>query len=544
VGTRKPWLATAGVLAVLLSIFATGGSAARKQQASAPVNTSTPTISGTPVVGGTLTGSVGTWTGSGMRFTDQWLLCDNTGGQCAPINGATGTSLTLTASQLGSTLRFSVVASSRRGSTSATSAATSAVTQAPSSPPPVPGAPSNLVASNPTANSVNLSWNASTGTDPAVGYDVYVNQTRVATPSGTSAAVGSLSCGTTYTFAVDAYDAAGTKSAQASTTASTSACSSSSSSKIYWGAWVEGQQTYSYLYGGTWGNVPWSSQTWTKYEQNVGKNPSIIHFGVGTPWDHSFSYWNGPVSQVQNAGALSLIDMSTGSVALRNVASGAYDSSITTWAKQAAAWGHPFFLRFDWEMNGSWFPWGTTSSNQNTPTDYVAAWRHVHNLFTAAGASNVTWVWCPNTEWSSSVPYSQLYPGDAYVDWTCLDGYNKNSSSQSFSSLYTQSYNDLLKIAPTKPIMIGEIGSIEYGAGVKANWITNMLDVLPTSFPKIKALVWFNWRISDSGTWHGFEVESSASSQSAFAGGIASPYYSAASSFTMPTQLKPIPPPS
>jgi hypothetical protein len=389
---------------------------------------------------------------------------------------------------------------------------------------------------------VTLTWSASSGADPATGYHVYAGQTLVDTTTGLSSNVGGLSCGKSYTFGVEAYDAAGNKSAQVSTNASTDACPSTSNSQIYWGAWIEGKQTYSYLYGGTWGNVPWNSQTWTKYEQNAGKDPSIIHWGVGTPWDHNFSYWAGTFNTVQNAGALNMVDMDTGSASLRSIASGSEDAAITTWAQQAKAFGHPFFLRFDWEMNGGWFPWGTTSSNQNTPADYVAAWRHVHDIFTAQGATNATWVWCPNLEYNGSVPYAQLYPGDAYVDWTCLDGYNENANSTSFSNLFSQSYSDLLKIAPTKPVMIGEIGSLEYGAGVKADWISNMLNQLPTNFPQIKALVWFNWRCSSSGTPRSWEIESSASSQAAFSNGIAAPYYAAASSFTMPTQLKPIQP--
>jgi hypothetical protein len=389
---------------------------------------------------------------------------------------------------------------------------------------------------------VTLTWNASAGSDPAAGYHVYVNQTKVDTTSGTSSTVGNLACGKSYTFAVDAYDAAGTDSAQVSIGASTAACPQSSS-KLYWGAYIEGQQTYSYLYGGTWGNVPWSSQTWTKFAQNSGKSPSIIHWGAGTFWAHPFSYWTGPLNLVQNAGALNLVDMDTGSTSLSSIAAGSEDASITAWAQAAKAYGHPFFLRFNWEMNGSWFPWGTTSSNQSTPADFIAAWRHIHDIFAAQGATNVTWAWCPNLEFSGSVPYSQLYPGDAYVDWTCLDGYNQNSTSQSFSSLYQQSYNDLLKIAPTKPMMIGEIGSLEYAAGAKATWISNMLSELPTDFPQIKALVWFNWRNESNNTWKSWEIESSASSQSAWDNGIASPDYLAASSFTMPASLKPIPPP-
>lgn len=537
-GFAKGWIATAGVLAALLSFYATGSAAAKQKPQSAPVNTALPTISGAPIVGATLGGNAGTWTGS-RRYSYQWLDCDGSGGNCAPINGATGTQWTVTGSQLGSTLRLSVVAFSRAGSTSATSVPTADVSQdttggGGSS---TPDAPTGLSAANPTASAVTLSWSASNGSDPATGYDVYVNGTQVATPTGTSSTVGNLACAKSYTFAVDAHDAAGNKSAQVSVNASTAACPSSSD-RIYWGAWIEGQQTYSYLYGGTWGNAPWDSNTLARFDQNTGKHPSIIHWGMSPAFGHDFSYWAGTLNLVQNAGALNLIDISTGNDSLAAIANGSRDAYWNTFAQQAAAYGKPFFLRFDWEMNGSWFPWGTTSSNQNTPASYVAAWRHVHDIFTAAGAGNVTWVWCPNLAYGGSVPYSQLYPGDAYVNWTCLDGYNKASSTESFSSLYSQSYQNLLNVAPTKPIMIGEVGSVEYGAGVKATWIANMLSELPTNFPKVKALVWFNWRDGDD-----YEIESSASSQAAFAAGIASPYYAAAGSFATPPSLAAIAPP-
>ena len=533
-------MATAGVLAALLSSFATGSSAAKP--GTAPVNTSLPTITGTPVVGATLTGSAGTWSGSGMHYSYQWLRCDSSGASCAPVSAATGTTYILATADVGSTLRLSVVAANRKGSTSATSNPTSPVTE-PSSGSTSPSAPTGLSVASSTGNSVTLTWNASAGSDPAAGYDVYVNQTSAATTTGTSSTVGSLSCGKSYTFAVDAYDSAGNKSGQTSTTASAAACPSTSS-PIYWGAYIDGNDTYDYLYGGTWGDVPWDSNTWAKYESNAGKSPSIIHWGMSPAYGHDFSYWQGTLDRVQNAGALNLVGLSTGSDSLSSVASGSRDSYWKTFAQEAAAYGKPFFLRFDWEMNGGWYPWGTTSSSQNTPADYVAAWRHVHDIFTAAGATNVTWVWCPNVEFSGSVPYSQLYPGDSYVDWTCLDGYNKASSSRSFSDLFTQSYDDVLKIAPSKPVMIGEVASLEYTPGTKATWISNMLTELPTDFPQVKALVWFNWRISESGTWHDFEIESSPTSQAAWATGIASSYYAAASSFTMPAPLRPIQPPS
>ncbi len=230
---------------------------------------------------------------------------------------------------------------------------------------------------------------------------------------------------------------------------------------------------------------------------------------------------------IRNRGNIPLITVSTDTVKLSSITAGKYDSAYITWAQQAKAYGHPFFFRFDWEMNGGWYTWGTTSSSKNTPADYVAAWRHVHDIFTQYGATNVTWVWCVNTEFPGSAPIDQLYPGDNYVDWTSIDGYNKSSATfwQSFSNLFTATYNHILQFAPNKPIMIAETATHEIG-GSKANWITDALTVqVPLHFPKIKALLWFNWRIFENGAYQDWNIESSASSQQAFHDGISSPYY-------------------
>ena len=89
-----------------------------------------------------------------------------------------------------------------------------------------PSAPTGLTAGGQTGTSVNLSWHASTDNVGVTGYGAYRNSTAV---GSTSAATRSysftgLTCGTSYTFAVDAYDAAGNRSARASLTASTVAC--------------------------------------------------------------------------------------------------------------------------------------------------------------------------------------------------------------------------------------------------------------------------------------------------------------------------------
>ena len=103
-------------------------------------------------------------------------------------------------------------------------------TSACSPPPPAtdtqaPSTPSGLAASNVTQSGLTLSWNASTDNVQVTGYDLYRNGTKVASPSAPGASQSGLACATSYTFAVEALDAAGNRSSRATLTTSTSACS-------------------------------------------------------------------------------------------------------------------------------------------------------------------------------------------------------------------------------------------------------------------------------------------------------------------------------
>ena len=315
---------------------------------------------------------------------------------------------------------------------------------------------------------------------------------------------------------------------------------SPSSGSIYWGAWMEGTQTYSFYDGGTWGNAPWDSNTWNQFEQDAGKHVSLVHYGQPPPWQQTFL--PSVADLVTSRGAIPFMDMGSQSVSLTDITNGVYDSSIRTWAQAVKTWNKSFFLRWDWEMNGTWFPWGAQAAAN--PAAYVASWRHFHDVVASVGATNVTWVWCPNTEYSGSTSLSSLYPGDGYVDWTCVDGYNWGGLGggwQTFDQVFQGTYNSLQAVAPSKPIMIGETGSVEDG-GSKASWITDGLGSLPTKYPAIRAIAWFNWRIYERSTWVPWPIESSASAQAAFANAIQSPVFT---SNTFGTQTAtPIAPPN
>jgi hypothetical protein len=109
------------------STVATTAATAVVLAAGKPANTAAPAISGTPQEGATLTGSNGTWTNAPTKFVYAWLRCDNKGGSCATINGATKNTYVVTSGDVNATIRFRVTASNSAGNETAQSSPTAVV---------------------------------------------------------------------------------------------------------------------------------------------------------------------------------------------------------------------------------------------------------------------------------------------------------------------------------------------------------------------------------------------------------------------------------
>jgi polysaccharide lyase-like protein/fibronectin type III domain protein len=75
-----------------------------------------------------------------------------------------------------------------------------------------------------SASGFTLSWSAPYDHLRVAGYDVYLSGSEIGTTAATSYGFSGLACGGSYTLGVDAYDAAGNRSPQASVQASTSPC--------------------------------------------------------------------------------------------------------------------------------------------------------------------------------------------------------------------------------------------------------------------------------------------------------------------------------
>lgn len=231
---------------------------------------------------------------------------------------------------------------------------------------------------------------------------------------------------------------------------------------------------------------------------------------------------------------------------LANIIRGDFDAMIEGWAQGLKTFGSPVVLNFAHEMNGNWTPWGI-GVNGNKPGEFVVAWKHVHDIFTSVGTPNVSWMWTPN-EMYEGVPASieAVYPGDDYVDWYGMNGFNWGeaiwwescncrSAWRTFTEIFDKTYHRLAELGP-RPIMIGEVGCAEEG-GSKAGWITDAYMVrLPEAYPRIRAVAWFEkvatgldtvepGVVEPTTTAVDWRVTSSAASLEAYASAVATPYY-------------------
>ncbi|MFH1138944.1 MAG: glycosyl hydrolase [Pseudomonadota bacterium] len=208
----------------------------------------------------------------------------------------------------------------------------------------------------------------------------------------------------------------------------------------------------------------------------------------------------------------------------------------------------PVFLRWNHEMNGSWYPWG------QQPTLYINRFREFAQIIRQQ-ASNAALVWTPNQGWGypwpggaheiqpgdpdfalldsnddgtlteEDDPYGPYYPGDAYVDWVGFSFYHWSNDPQKrganevpYPEKWAQAnglgqgipnFHDVFALGRGKPMIIAETSALydptdSLGGGasewnIKSMWIKEVYNLtdpaiarIDQAFPMLKAVCWFN----------------------------------------------------
>jgi mannan endo-1,4-beta-mannosidase len=243
------------------------------------------------------------------------------------------------------------------------------------------------------------------------------------------------------------------------------------------------------------------------FAASAGRKPDMI--GQYVAWDTSFDAR--AVATAWSYGALYYIAWEPYDTSVQAIADGQSDAYITRFADAVRALNLPVAISFGHEMNGNWYPWGT---GQTSASSFVAAWRHIHDLFIQAGASNVIWVWNPNI--INPVPQVQLepyWPGDAYVDWVGITGYFPTSGPETFTSLYGPTMAQIKQFT-AKPMIIAET-SVETGPSeVQA---VHSLVTGVKRHPRVLGFIWFDFN-KDGVDW---QIESRPTVRAALAADIA-----------------------
>ena len=298
---------------------------------------------------------------------------------------------------------------------------------------------------------------------------------------------------------------------------------------IYWGGQIGTQFTGE--------QAPWDMGAVSAFEELTRKPPSLISFA--SPFadcDGSTCLFNNfPTTPLENArthGSIPFFSWNSSggdgatqpAFRLARIIDGSYDAYIRAFAEKSREWGHPYFLRFNWEMNGFWFPW-SEGVNGNKSGEFVNAWRHVHNIFVASGATNATWVWCPNVDFTRN-----LVPLKASTQ-AMTTSTGPASTASTGARPPTQPAGRTSTRSSTKPTSGAEDRSRKADGDRRGSrrgaWrLEGALDrtslgIIPSKYRKIRGLIWYDEK--DQGMH--WPIESSPAATHAFAKGIARQVY-------------------
>ncbi len=192
----------------------------------------------------------------------------------------------------------------------------------------------------------------------------------------------------------------------------------------------------------------------TAFTKTTGVSPRLVSYysGWSEPFQPSFA------AEAARHGALPLVQIDPTNVSLAAIAAGQYDEYLRSYADSVRSYGRRVVLGFGHEMNGYWYSWGY---RHTSATVFVAAWRHIVDVFRQQGANNVTWMWTANIMHpGGGIPSpARWWPGSSYVNWVGLDGYYYKQS-WTFAPMFGPTIKIVHALSRVPiPILISETGA-------------------------------------------------------------------------------------
>ncbi|MEU7908688.1 glycosyl hydrolase [Actinoplanes sp. NPDC049118] len=214
-------------------------------------------------------------------------------------------------------------------------------------------------------------------------------------------------------------------------------------------------------------------------------------------------------------GATLMVSWATGDN--RSILAGEHDRLIRQQARAIRKVGQPVLLRIRWEMDRP-----NLRATMWSGEDYIAAYKHIREIFAQQRVENVSWVWCPTAEGFVRGDAPAFYPGDDQVDWTCVDVYAGNL----FQPI-GQLMGPFLQWAAQrpKPIIIGEFGVAKaWGSAGRAAWLRNAAETFKAN-PQIKGVVYFESNPEGNGPKQQFQLAGDPPAFDAFTRLTKDPYF-------------------
>ena len=163
-----------------------------------------------------------------------------------------------------------------------------------------------------------------------------------------------------------------------------------------------------------------------EFDQLTHHAPSIL--STFQDWDQSADVAG--LESVAATGAIPMVTWNCGD-SDANVAAGIDDATVTAEAQALAGTDVPILLRWFPDPNLTGVPATAACLGSAGASGYVAAYQHIRDLFAAAGARNVAFVWSVATSSAADQQFANYYPGGDSVDWVGADGDRPPATSPS-----------------------------------------------------------------------------------------------------------------